>query len=349
MDACPPLEDIAAFLDDTLSPEERERIAEHLDRCESCYEVFAGAAHFELELEEGSSAKDTGGRGVLPFVPLDGREGQVETEPAPAKSVVPTPARRRSPRWLPLAASVVLAAGLGFFAWQSFLAPPKLTAAGLVEPLEKRSGALNNLYQPAEVMRGDKEPVALISRAPSFLAGVFLVDLRLSAQAGEVKKTQDTLYSLSGELAQDFTTQDLEADVRKEADRMKDADALGRFVAKLPQLEGQIHERFSPEPFFSFGLWTEAGRLSAVTKSPDFFKSRDNRRFISSVRRDLSAEQDDRYDPILENLRQIEERWAKRDSSLPHNFQAIINQIEQIQREDAEDLTADDLGEPLPQ
>src|SRR5688500_15235651 len=97
MDACPPLEDIAAFLDGTLSPEERARITEHLARCESCYEIFAGAVHFHEE-EGDSSAADTGGRGVLPF-PLKGEEDR---------------APRRISRWLPLAASVVLVVGLGF-------------------------------------------------------------------------------------------------------------------------------------------------------------------------------------------------------------------------------------------
>src|SRR5690349_13654604 len=102
MDACPPLEDIAAFLDGiTLSPEERARITEHLARCESCYEVFAGAVHFQEE-EGDSSAEDTDGGGVLPFPLVEEKKREKHARAEPARPP------RRALRWLPLAASVVL-------------------------------------------------------------------------------------------------------------------------------------------------------------------------------------------------------------------------------------------------
>jgi predicted anti-sigma-YlaC factor YlaD len=46
---CPTSEDIAAFLDGTAG-RERTRLASHLADCESCYELFAGVAHFLGEL-----------------------------------------------------------------------------------------------------------------------------------------------------------------------------------------------------------------------------------------------------------------------------------------------------------
>src|SRR6185295_1048566 len=95
MDGCPPLEDIAAFLDGRLSAKERERMTEHLARCESCYEIFAGAVHFQ----EDSSAEDIKRRDVIPF-PLTGR------------------APRRISRWAALAASFLLVAALGFMIWE---------------------------------------------------------------------------------------------------------------------------------------------------------------------------------------------------------------------------------------
>jgi predicted anti-sigma-YlaC factor YlaD len=42
--SCPTEEEIAVFLDGMVAAGERRRILAHLARCESCYEVFAGAA-----------------------------------------------------------------------------------------------------------------------------------------------------------------------------------------------------------------------------------------------------------------------------------------------------------------
>src|SRR5688500_13958296 len=51
-DTCPDLEEIAAFLDGKLSGAERARTVAHLAECESCYEIFAGAARFQLDEED---------------------------------------------------------------------------------------------------------------------------------------------------------------------------------------------------------------------------------------------------------------------------------------------------------
>lgn len=39
--ACPDEQDLAAYLDDRLSPEERTRFKAHLDRCAACREAVA--------------------------------------------------------------------------------------------------------------------------------------------------------------------------------------------------------------------------------------------------------------------------------------------------------------------
>jgi len=328
MDACPPLEDIAAFLDGTLTPEERERMTEHLARCESCYEIFAGAAHFQEE-EEGSSAEDTGGRGVLPF-PL-----RVEKDRAP----------RRIPRWLPLAASFLLVAALGFMIWQNYRTLPDITMADLVEPLQGQPQLIGDLYQPKDPERGGNKPVSSSLDAPQFLVGVYLVDLRLSAKAGDVKNTQEALYSLSNELDQvSFMQESTTESFKDEAGRITSPAAVHRFASTLPRWEGTLQNWFSEDPFFSFGLWTEAGRLSAVAKSPKFFERRMNRRFLSAIPREIPA--DERYRPILNDLRKIEELWGKRRKedyeAIGNPFEHIIDQMEQIQKQDQ-------ASEPLPE
>ncbi|HEX5716031.1 MAG TPA: zf-HC2 domain-containing protein, partial [Thermoanaerobaculia bacterium] len=65
---CPPLEDIAAFLDGKLSEGERARVVAHLADCESCYAVFAGAARYQLEEEdEATQEHEEAAAAVVPF------------------------------------------------------------------------------------------------------------------------------------------------------------------------------------------------------------------------------------------------------------------------------------------
>ena len=336
MDGCPPLEDIAAFLDGTLSSQERARMTEHLARCESCYEIFAGAVHFQEE-EEDSSAEDTGGRGVIRF-PLRDKEDR---------------APRRIARWLPLAASFFLVAALGFMIWQYSRTLPEITVAGLVEPLQAQPRIIEQRYQPKDVQRGVGGEEGITSPAPPFLAGVYFVDLRLSAKAGDVKTTRGILYDLQSELAQVLGMQGPAKSLKEEADRMKDPagpTALQRFTSSLPRWESNFQSWFAEDPFFAFGVWTEAGRLSAVIKSPELFEQRVNRRFLSGIQREIRAENDERYTPILDDLRKIEDLWDERRpedyQALARHFQSIIDQMEQIQKQDRIDSELPELPSP---
>jgi anti-sigma factor RsiW len=104
---CPSLEELAAFLDGRLTGEERAGVVEHLADCESCYTVFAEAAHFQ---QNSAPAAE----GVIPF-PFAGKKSDLT--------------RRRPPlRWLPLAAAVLLAVG-GAFVYRYLTAMPKMEVA----------------------------------------------------------------------------------------------------------------------------------------------------------------------------------------------------------------------------
>ena len=312
-------------------------MTEHLARCESCYEVFAGAVHFQ---EEESSAVDTGGRGVLPFPLVEGKPQEKHTRVEPAR-----PPRRAS-RWLPLAASVVLAVGLGYMIWQSSQALPDVTVAGVVEPLQSAPGIVEELYQ-ADVERGAPGE-APFSSAPLFLAGVYLVDLRLSVKAGEVKTTEDILYNVSGALEQvSEVSPEIVTFFKGKGSQIKGPADLDRLAQELPGKESALQNDLAENPFFRFGLWTEASRLSAKTQSPELFELRANRRFLSGIQREISSS-GERYAPILSDLQKIEPLWD-RDERRPEDYQAlaqlfekIIRRMEQIQKEDQEDF------DPLP-
>lgn len=330
MVACPPLEDIAAFIDDLLSPEERARITEHLARCESCYEIFAGAVHFQEE-EGDSSAEDTGGRGVLPF-PLSR-----EKDRAP----------RRIPRWLlPLAASVVLTVGLGFTAWQLF-ASPKITVAGVAEPVEAKAKP-SDLYQ-SDVNRGLEATQEVLPIGPSFMTGVFLVDLRPSLRSQDSQTTRGLLYDIHGELSEVLLVErELVEGYKGYADAMTDAAALRRLAPEILGREKDVQEFFSisEDPLFSFGLWTEAGRLAAVTQTREFFETRKNHRFLSHLLKTLPDQFTDEelQQPVLDDLHAIEQTWDEGELS-PQDYQTLAGHFQKIiQRIDdyKEDLTSED-------
>ena len=305
MDGCPPLEDIAAFIDGTLS--EREHITEHLARCESCYEVFAGAVHFQ---------EDTGGGGVIPFPLADTKDR----------------APRRIPRWLLLAASVVLVAGIGFFTWRLLL-PPKITLAGLAEPIEEKAGISDVLYEK-DVPRGFGEPTDLVGDRPPFLVGVHLIDLRLSVKAGNVNAAANHLQDLGNELKEIPFLGDLGERCSNEYLALKDAAALEQFARKLPGLEKEIEQYLTDDPSFPFGLWIEGGRLAAKVKSPDFFNRRDNRRFLSSLLKNSPDEGDESLETVPGDLKAVEEIWDRGDFSekdyddLAKHFESVIKAYE---------------------
>src|SRR5436853_4609320 len=60
--SCPSAEDLACYIDGTLSPEEAARVTAHLASCESCFEVYSEVLRFQLESEP---APETGK--VVPF------------------------------------------------------------------------------------------------------------------------------------------------------------------------------------------------------------------------------------------------------------------------------------------
>src|SRR5687767_9374838 len=152
-ETCPPLEDIAAFLDGKLSEGERARIVAHLADCESCYAVFAGAARFQLEEEE--------------------EEEFQEPAAAAAATVVPFLGKKRIARWaLPLAALLVLGlATVPLYLQASRM--PEIVSAELVDP-----GWRGQPWSEGDT-RGDRD-LGEAYDAYDFLVGVYLVDLHLT-------------------------------------------------------------------------------------------------------------------------------------------------------------------------
>lgn len=139
---CPTDEELAAFLDGVLPAKERARITAHLADCEDCYEIFAGAVHFQQE------------------------EGRI----------VPFPAKTRS--WKPwgIAAAAALAVGLGFADYKLFFQTDLSTADLTSKPISAQ-----DFYRYARY-RGDDHQVPFADDAPKFMIGVLLTDIRLDRE-----------------------------------------------------------------------------------------------------------------------------------------------------------------------
>lgn len=300
MDTCPPLEDIAAFLDDMLSPEERERITAHLASCEKCYEIFSGAVHFQ---EDEGAASETDGGDVVPF-PFVGETDRMGV-PGPA-ATVKEKVRPRASRWLALAASLLLVPALGYLAWRELMAPPRIVLADVAEPLELEASA-SDLYEGVD-FRG-QDP----SARPVFMTGVYLLDLRQSLRAQDVERTRDLLQDLSRSLEEiPFLPAHLESlakSYREEFPGMKVSSDLARFAPRHPANEAEIQKELSDEDAFQFGLWAEAGHLSARRQSPAFFEDRNNRRFLDHLLKQTPWVGDDFLDEVPTDLQAIQEIW----------------------------------------
>jgi hypothetical protein len=327
---CPTDEDLAAYLDGMLAKPERARITAHLADCESCYEIFAGAAHFMQDSAPAQSAgrivpfpshKDGGGGGALK-------------------------------RWgIPAAAAAVLVLGVGLAGYRIYFTD--LMAPELIASLQGGEDPASHLHR-FTAYRGLGDDAALpMSRQPSFLVGARLVDLQILLDKGQRKDAAELLRGIGkGIEAAALIGKDENAKLYTDATEQLDSggpEALGKIKAAAPQWEVGLKDSASlDQDFLNFGKWAEAGRLAAETRSEDFF-SRRNRRFLTHISQTLEEEKkargkespapdgfDDfdaeaeRNDTALAELRGIAAIWDRGDlqagdyAKLAGHFGAIL-------------------------
>jgi hypothetical protein len=301
---CPTDEELAAFLDGTLTKAERARVIAHLADCESCYEIFAGSVHFLHD----SPPVEAGGQ-VLPFVSKrEGGGGGIR-------------------RWLPAAAAAVVVAGLGYGGYRELSSPPSLAA--LVAPVAHRPGVAEKINVTRFRGGGDSDE-DLFSLRPAFLVGARMVDLRLSLQAGDRAKASDLLLDMGNQLKKIsfLSFLDDEANRHFEEARLLSARAtdknLRRIAASLPAREKDFEDFLGPS--FDFGKWTEAGRLAAETQAPGFFGWR-NRWYL----RRLLKNKDDYEEGVAEHLAEIQRIWDRGDLQ-SKDYQELSRQFGEIVR-----------------
>lgn len=291
--SCPTAEDLACFIDGTLSPEEAARVTEHLASCESCFEVYSGVLQFQLESEPAAEGGD-----VIPF-PISGWR------------------KVTKPRWVvsSLAALLLIGLGGGYF---YFLAPPApLMTADLTAPFQGKTGLAESFWR-GEVTRGLEETEPGNELPPdtaAFRIGVQLVNLQVSLRNDDgPTATGVVIPAILGTLKDQIGTGDLQKSYGWITSTIEKGKKTGKPTPHdlLPQVSRLATEsRAYLDPlYFDLGQWVEAGRIAAISHSPAFFQQSDNQTFL---RRALWRD-----------------RLSFKDSKLPEGSRKELEAIQQI-------------------
>ncbi|MDY7092218.1 MAG: zf-HC2 domain-containing protein [Acidobacteriota bacterium] len=259
---CSSPEDLAAFVDGAVSPEERARIVAHLDTCEACFETVAAAAAVADELEvEG-----------LATPPQDGSAGEGGSNPG-----------GRSWFWytsLPLAATALLVAlfWTSVAPWSSDGDGEPPNAEDLVAAIAGGSSLPSSLTEAEnpwedkawETSRGHSRD----EMAREFRLGAQLLALRatLKIDDPEVRRERagTALRALLDPLEETglmevtgLTREDLRKD-------LVDTDNPRAALARLDELEHDLEQ--SPSSHFYYGRWARAGQLAAMAGESRAFR-----------------------------------------------------------------------------
>lgn len=307
-DTCPPLEDIAAFLDGKLSEGERAHIVAHLADCESCYAVFAGAARFQLEEDK---EKD---------------EFEVAAAAAAEEPVVVSFPKREIPRWaFPLAALLILGLATIPLLYLQFSRMPEMHSAELVDAAALKNLPASSLW--ADDKRGGEDAAVIDSSPFEFLLGVHLVDLRLMLARNDRGEALNVLSRINGHMKQLLLVEEEAKFYLRALEEIDRGKPPSEFVGEADRVEADLTEYYKDLPHLAFGKWTEAGRLSALAGDPGFFEDGDNQRFPGWLLRQDLRKEDEEVAPILKRINGILD--DSDPSKLPYDvfekqFEAIL-------------------------
>jgi len=306
-ETCPPLEDIAAFLDHKLVGEERERFMAHLVGCEECYPVFAESARFQLEEERlpvAAAAAEPAGEVPAPVVPFR---------------------RRAVVQWaLPLAAMLLIGLMTVPLYLRSLEMPP-MDSGKLVDPAALAKVPLDDFWS---TMRGHSDTAILDSTPFEFLAGAHLVDLRLALARDDVDGSVDFLSRINKSMENLSLVDTAKASFLDMHSQIYTGKTIPKaLIERVDRTEAEFEEDLGGSAFLAFGKWSEAGRLSAIAGDPGFFEKDETRRFSAWLLRNAEEEFLDK--DVIQGVQKIRDTVEDSDSSsLP--FPALEKQFAAI-------------------
>jgi hypothetical protein len=269
----PELEQLAAFLDGALSPEDRAEVEEHLSHCEDCYTVFSESARFQLEHD-------------------------IDT---PREELVLAPLVFRRKIWMVGAlAAAALALCVGIWVYRTLTPPPRMGVAALIEPLDPHA-AMRHLWTWREKRSLGEESSF---RRISFQFGALATDLRISMEAGDREHSVALLEKFSRLLQSRHREE--EAVFHELAQRVSKNDPRD-FLHEVERIQDEVEPGLNII-FVSLGKWSEAGRIAAAAGNAAFFRDRVNRRFLSQVQRQPEVRSDF---VVRQELKSLEDVWDK--------------------------------------
>jgi len=298
-ETCPPLEEIAAFLDGMLYGEERDRFVAHLADCEECYPVFADAARFQLE-EVGELKEPT---------------APDEETPAPSSAAAPVvPFQRKAfARWAFPLAAMLLVGLVTVPLYLRSLKMPMMSSGEFADQATLEKVSLDDFWP---TMRGHNQAAILDSAPFEFLVGAHLVDLRLTLARDDVDGSVDFLSRINGSMESlSFVDTERASFLEMHGQLHNEEITPKAAIERVERTEADLEESLAGSAFLAFGKWSEAGRLSSRAGDPAFFERDKHRRFAAWLLR--NAEEQGLDEDVIQGVEKIRETVEESDSHLP--------------------------------
>lgn len=299
-------ETLAAFLDGTASPEEREGVLRTLARSREAYASFIEASAIHRELAGEAPA-------VAPAAPVAATTAPLAASVEPTRSSARETAKARWFRqWYVTPA--LLAAGIAAILIVRAIAGPG-TGQDMIQlaqatslTQERGSGALargvGDLWDqpPWSVVRGSEPNLA--TRTAAVRSGARYAELEAAAQAADSTAVSRSSESLAQLLSTVEGAAPIAASVR---DLARSPEFGGR--AQRAAIAGQLRSLLDAEDWFDLGVWAETARLAVAARDTVFFDP--SGRAVLELRRilgshDATSTNDADWAPVVDALRPLD-------------------------------------------
>ncbi len=273
-------EELAAFIDGGLSPDERASLVRHLDGCETCYQIYAETRRLLADMSEPAAAEDTGGV---------------------AEGVLLRPGVWRRPRWiLPLAATVLVGVGLAMI-FPRMSEPAGFDSASLTASFEERLAQVETDWTEPLWPTQRGEGVSQVEIEAVFRLGARVVDLDLALRTQDRAKGREIVTAVR-ELVEATSRPELARVYRDIGGQLGEGVAPIVLLDPVRSAESAIDARLD-QPAYRLGKWVRAAHLAALCGDAGFFSRYGDTSRLAALHeglRDPSVKEWQKIDALLQ-------------------------------------------------